>query len=277
MPTPTTARLIAPPTSLASCVRAFVVRDTTRVPLLPEHQRLNRFPASMLCSISWVIEGQTLLEDGQPMPRIAFGGPRTRPRTSSNPGAVRVFIALFFPQALHAITGLNISAHVDRFSPLPSALDGAWQAMAREVASAADDEARAASIARFVQPRWDEARERGAAPGDLLGDWVNSLGAHIAAAGWGSSARNLERRIKVWAGQPLRTIRRLSRAELQFRESHEALEAGTLSWADAAASAGYADQAHLSRETRAVTGLSPRELARRMREDESYWLYRIWS
>ena len=277
MPTPPTARLIAPPTSLASCVRAFVVRDTTGRPLLPEHERLNRFPASMLCSISWVIEGQTVLEDGQPMPRIAFGGPRTRPRTSSNPAAVRVFIALFFPQALHALTGMDISAHVDRFTPLSSALDGQWQALSEKVLAAGDDEARAACIAGFLQPRWDAARRRGAAPGAVLGDWVKSLGTHITAAGWGGSARNLERRIKVWAGQPLRTLRRLSRAELQFRESHAALEAGTLSWADAAAEAGYADQAHLSRETRAVTGLSPTELARRMRHDESYWLYRIWS
>lgn len=277
MPQHATARLIAPPASLASCVRAFVVRDTTGIPLLPPEQRLNHFPATVMCSLSWVLEGSTLLEDGQPMPRAAVGGPRSGPRTSSNPGPVRVFIALFFPQALHALTQLHMSRHVDRFVPIADVLDGQWQAMSDAMLQAPDDEARAALLAQFLEPRWKAARAAGVVPGNVMGDWINSLTAQVAASGWGRSARNVERRIKVWVGQPLRRMRRFSRAERQFRQVRPELDAGTVSWADAAAQAGYADQAHLSRETRAVTGLSPTELARRIRDDESWWVYRIWS
>lgn len=274
VPAPATARLIAAPAALAGCVRAFVVRDTTGLPPLPEGQRQNRFPASPLCSLSWIVEGETVLEDGTPMPRVALGGPRSQPRVSSNPGPVHVFIALFFPQALHALAGLDLSRHVDRFVPLDHVLDDGWQAFAREVLRAADDAARVTLVEDFVLPRWLAVR---ASQREAPGDWVAGLEAGVAAAGRGKSARSIERRIKVSAGQPLRRIRRLSRAERQFVDSHAAILAGSVAWADAAHAAGYADQAHLSRETRAVTGISPTELARRIREDESYWLYRIWS
>jgi AraC-like DNA-binding protein len=190
---------------------------------------------------------------------------------------VHVFIILFFPQALHALTGLDISRQVDRFAALDEVVDAPWQAFSQEMLQAPDDAARLALLGQFLLPRWQAARAHGAAPGNALGDWVNALAIQVAASGWGRSARNLERRIKVWAGQPLRRLRRLRRAEQSFLESREEMAAGTVSWADAAAQGGYADQAHLCRETRSVTGLSPGELARRLREDESCWVYRIWS
>lgn len=39
---------------------------------------------------------------------------------------------------------------------------------------------------------------------------------------------------------------------------------------------GFADQAHLSRATKCITGFSPAEFARRFIEDESFWVYRLW-
>jgi hypothetical protein len=273
-----TARVIAPSTSLASCVRAYVVRDTTGRPLLPAGQRFNHFPISAMCSISWILEGEVQVPGPVPaMPRAALGGPQTRPRTSYNPGRVHVFIALFFPQALHALTGFDMSDHVDRFVPLDTVADGPWQALSQQVLAAPDDDARVRLLGEFLEPRWQAARASGAAPGTVMGDWVNSMALHVAMSGWGRSARNIERRIKVWTGQPLRGLRRFHRAERSFLEARGEMEAGTVSWADAAAQGGYADQAHLCRETRAVTGRTPTELARALKDDESYWLYRIWS
>lgn len=40
---------------------------------------------------------------------------------------------------------------------------------------------------------------------------------------------------------------------------------------------GYADQSHLCREVRRVTGFSPEELYRRIQEDEGFWSYRLWA
>jgi AraC-like DNA-binding protein len=39
---------------------------------------------------------------------------------------------------------------------------------------------------------------------------------------------------------------------------------------------GFADQAHLSRATKRITGFAPAEFARRFVEDESFWVYRLW-
>jgi hypothetical protein len=273
-----TARVTAPPASLASCVRAYVVRDTTGRTLLPAQQRFNHFPVSAMCSISWILEGEVHVPGPVPaMPRIALGGPQTRPRTSYNPGQVHVFIALFFPQALHALTGIDMSSHVDRFVPLDAVADAPWQGLSKHVMAAPDDDARARLLGEFLEPRWQAARASGAAPGGVMGDWVNSMALHVAMSGWGRSARNIERRIKVWAGQPLRGLRRIQRAERAFLETRADMQAGTVSWADAAAEGGFADQAHLCREVRAVTGRTPTQLARLINEDESYWVYRIWS
>ncbi|MEO7549283.1 MAG: AraC family transcriptional regulator [Ramlibacter sp.] len=259
-------------------MRAYVVRDTTRYPLLPHEQRFNHFPASTHCSISWVIEGEVkAVETGLATPRVALGGPQTQPRTSYNPGPVHVFIALFFPQALHALTGLDMSRHLDRFVPLDNVLDDPWQEVSRQVLQAPDDAARLALLGQFLAPRWQAAQAAGAAPGNALSDWVSALTIQVAASGWGRSTRNVERRIRIWAGQPLGRMRRFRRAEQSFLNSRAEMVAGTVSWAAAAAQGGYADQPHFCRENRSVTGLSPGELARRLQDDESYWVYRVWS
>ncbi|NVI85227.1 AraC family transcriptional regulator, partial [Janthinobacterium sp. BJB401] len=52
---PPLTRLIAPRTALASCVRAFLVRDTTHCAPLPPAQRLNRFPATPMCCLLWTV------------------------------------------------------------------------------------------------------------------------------------------------------------------------------------------------------------------------------
>jgi AraC-like DNA-binding protein len=48
------------------------------------------------------------------------------------------------------------------------------------------------------------------------------------------------------------------------------------SLADAAASDGFADQAHLSRQAKRITGFTPQQMRLRFFEDEAFWLYRLW-
>ncbi|WP_426057626.1 hypothetical protein [Janthinobacterium sp. PSPC2-1] len=83
-PTPLT-RLIAPRTALASCVRAILVRDTTRCAPLPPAQRLNRFPAAPMCSIIWTVAGDVeAAAPGLSLPACAC-----RPRCSAAPVRIR--------------------------------------------------------------------------------------------------------------------------------------------------------------------------------------------
>ena len=281
-PTPLT-RLIAPRTALASCVRAFLVRDTTRCAPLPPAQRLNRFPAAPMCSIIWTVAGD--VEAAAPglslpdvrMPPALFGGPRSYPLVSYNPGPVHSFVVMLYPAALHALTGISMDALLDQFRPLDALFDADWLALSDAVLAAPDDEARIGLVEAFLAPRWQAARKGSDVSAGAVQDWVRRLGVQAASTGLARSARHIERRIKAWAGQPMRTLRRMRRAEQLFLDERGAILQGRVSWSDIAASGGYADQAHFCRETREITGLSPTELARAMKEDESYWIYRIWA
>ncbi len=89
--------------------------------------------------------------------------------------------------------------------------------------------------------------------------------------------RNIERRIKARAGLSLRSLLRLRRAEQSFFAARDNTRAGPANLADVAAQGGYADQAHLSRDVRDITGHSPGKFLRLLAsDDESYWIYRIW-
>lgn len=235
-------RLIAPRTALASCVRAFLVRDTTACAPLPPAQRLNRFPAAPMCSIIWTVAGD--VEAAAPglslrdvrMPPALFGGPRSYPLVSYNPGPVRSFVVMFYPAALHALTGVLMDALLDQFRPLDALFDADWQALSDAVLAAPDDEARVRLVEDFLAPRWQLARKSGDHPAGAVQDWVRRLGVQAASTGLASSARNVERRIKAWAGQPMRTLRRMRRAEQLFLDERGAILQGTASWSDVAAS-----------------------------------------
>jgi len=286
-PAPATrSALIAPSLALSSCVRAYITRSTVGAVLRPE-QRLNHFPASPLCGLFWLIEGESLIvrrgddELCQPVPVVSFAGPHTVPMVSGNPGPVRAIMLGLFPQALQALTGLDLSAWVNRVGPVDAVLDGAWQAMARSVQDAPHDRARVQCIEAFLEPRWRSLSHQAASRTQRYRHWAEALALQAGTSGVGKSLRQAERRIKQWAGQPLRDLRRIGRAEESFflaRDGYPAASGGpSTDWAAIALDSGYADQSHLCREVRRVAGLSPKELKRAIEEDESFWTYRIWS
>ena len=120
-------------------------------------------------------------------------------------------------------------------------------------------------LAARAVPRWERYRH-----------WVEGMALRAAATGVGRSLRQVERRVRQWAGLPLRDLRRLARAEQAFVLVRSAHEQGTVDWADLAAAAGYADQSHLCRDTRRMTGHTPTELRHLVYADEAFWPYRIW-
>ena len=272
-----TARLIAPRTSLASCVRAHIVRSTVGVELAP-HERFNHFPATPTCTITWFVRGTAYrTSNGQPLPGpIVFGGPHTIPTVSYNPQEVQAFMLIVMPDALRAMTGIDAGEHVNRLSAAHEVFDASWLAMLRSVLEAPDDAARVMLVEDFIDPRWQATRSGAWASAHSYRDWARSLAMRAAMSGLGRSMRQAERRIRAWCGLPLRTLNGLSRAEASFFDAQGAHLQGRLNWADVAADAGYADQSHLCRESRRITGFSPQDLLRRIQEDESFWVYRVW-
>jgi len=77
-----------------------------------------------------------------------------------------------------------------------------------------------------------------------------------AAARTALSERELQRRFVQDVGYAPKTLQRV----LRFQRFMEQLATPRIALAGAAAAAGYADQSHLSREARRLTGLSPAQL-----------------
>ncbi len=279
------ATIALPPPSLAGCIRAYIIKDTTGETRPHDAPRLNRYPASLYCGLAWFLEGSSerMAPEGgapQPLASTLLLGPQTRPWATRNPGPVRSFGVVFQPHAFHQLTGLPISALVDGLLPAEQVLPAPWTELCLQVRQAQDDGARMALIEDMVAAHWHTPGDAGATDGAPGTRWLRELQAHVSASGLGGSLRSLERHARTWAGQPVRRLAWLSRAEstlLQARTDSE--RSGQVPrWQDVASGAGYADQSHLCRETQRVTGHSPGELVRGVDGgDDSYWLYRLWS
>jgi len=286
---PATNRLWLPRLSLASCVRGIMTRDTRYAGHTP-WQNFNYFPASPLCSISWWNHGRsdrvlgpfperpaTLDDRREPFDaRIVLGGPFSRPTATWNHGPMQGVMLVFMPDALHLMTGFDPAAHLNRFSDVRTILPPEWCMFFESVLGEPDEAVQVRCIEEFLEPRWDAVRPRQALSGHRYHDWAQGLALRAAQSTAGSSLRQFERRIKLWAGQPMRELQGLGKLERAFFNAVAAEETGRLDFAMLAADNGYADQSHLTRVTRRITGFAPADLHRRIYSEEPFWAYRIW-
>ncbi len=271
-----------PNSALTNCVRAYVSRNTSGVELEP-NEMFNHYNATPLCTLIWTIKGdakivsrgglQVTMDTSE---KIYVSGPQTVPSVTQNMSELHGFMVLFLPDAFHALTGLDVTALVDKFLPVADLLDSSWQQMANEVLLAADDTIRIQIFETFLLARWDACRDQLPNPVSRYHDWVLNLATRIALTSIGKSTRQLERRVKRWTGQSLQRLRSIAREETAFFEMRDALENDMLSWAEVAFNTGFSDQAHMCREVRRSTGFSPEEFRKALATKESFWLYRLW-
>lgn len=165
---------------------------------------------------------------------------------------------------------------MNRMVDVASVLPEDWLAMCRSVAVDQTDAQRVSAIEDFLQPRWQLARPKHALGLHRYTDWATGVALHAATSRTGRSLRQVERRILRWAGQPLRELKGLGRAERAFFKAMEAEDPERHQWSALAVEAGYSDQSHLCRESRRITGCTPKELWGRIEHDEGFWPYRIW-
>jgi AraC-like DNA-binding protein len=271
-----------PNSALASCVRAYVSRNTSGIALEPG-EMFNHYNATPLCTLMWRIKGDVELASQGGLPlnqaiteKIVVVGPHTVPSITKNIGEFHGLMVLFFPDAFHALTRIDVASLVDSFAPIADMLDSSWQQMADDVLIAADDTTRIRILETFLVVRWEACRDQLPKPVSRLHDWVVDLSTRAALTGVGKSTRQLERRMKRWTGQSLQRLRGLARAETAFLETRDTLETDILIWAEVAFSTGFSDQAHMCREVRRITGYSPEEFKLAMTTEESFWLSRLW-
>jgi AraC-like DNA-binding protein len=87
------------------------------------------------------------------------------------------------------------------------------------------------------------------------------------------TARTMHRQFRAACGYGPKHLQRIMRIQAAIRAAHDA---APVRLADVAAAAGYADQAHMSRDFRDITGFSPREHLTIARPEVGAWLRAGW-
>lgn len=263
-----------------------MLRNTVGLELSPS-QRLTYYPATPMCSLLWLFEGEGMqlpfsiapqsLADARPsQSSILFAGPHNHPSLTYFKGPMHGMLVMLAPDAVQAMTGVQPHQYVNRSVPAQDVLQPDWLAMCEAVLHAPDNDARVQCVEDFLDPLWQAARPSVAMGASRYDDWMQGLALRAATSGLGRSMRQVERRIKQWAGQPLRELRGVSRAERAFFDALASVDGKEASLSNVALDNGYADQSHLTRETRRISGFPPDELRRRIETDEAFWSYRLW-
>ncbi len=199
----------------------------------PEAPLRHTVPPDGCVSVVWTPSGLVVM------------GPRVAAFVLDLPAAARVPGVRLWPDAARAVLGVSGAALRDVVGPLDVVAPAAAVSWGADGFSAAPDRSaldvgvRAAVVAIV--------RAGGQAP-------VASIAREV---GW--SVRTLERRFGEAVGLSPKAFARIRR----FRHALTDIAGNRLpSWARVAAEAGYADQAHLTREVRALTGTSPGDVGR---------------
>ena len=277
------AYALRPRPSLGNEIFAAFIRDTRKLDLQPR-QRFSFYPAFPFCVVNWIFDGAAYEVAGcdadvdlgtvQPLPKVYFCGPRTKPAILWNPGKTVVLSVGFYPHAIAALTHSDVAELVDVTAPASAILGKDIAAICASVAEAADPETAFALLQ-------DELVQRAtmsppiSLPGeaDRVRAWEPAIALEAAGPPGTRSKRQIERRIKQWTGHARRGLAMYLRAE-QFFE--QALLAGSQEppWSGVAHDLGFSDQSHMIRDTKRLTGFTPRALYRRL-DEEPFWCYRV--
>jgi AraC-like DNA-binding protein len=285
-PSRSTDWLRQPPASLQGALVALAGRDTRGL-VLDDAQRLSHFPSSPLVTLAWYrdVDVGQVRQGGHGPEWQAFGascvvsGTQAHPTTTWAPTTGQGRMALFRADAARALFGLDLARIQDRFVPAADVTGAAWTPL-WDALRGADDADLADVLDRHLGRRWQALRGRDSGQASLrqLGrHWVERLAWQAHEWRREHSPRHVERRIKSFSGRSLREWQAIVRTEGLFFAARDRHDAGQpFDWAAMALDQGFADQAHMTRAVRRITGFAPGEFARRFAEDESFWMYRLW-
>jgi AraC-like DNA-binding protein len=207
--------------------------------------------------------------DGRPIdPRMLLIGPKTRPFLfQPSPGYQLAAVRLKLEWA-EPLLGLIPGEHLDSQPDLASVLPGfAAFAVSRLEDTRTPDHA-VAVLAESLRP-WvgAEPRHRPGAEGTAL-DLVRASrgrgGVDAVLGRVAASPRHLRRTVRRRAGVSLKGYARTLRFLAAVTDADRA---GAPQWARIAADAGFCDQPHLVRESRALCGMSPAAVDRERRAE----------
>jgi AraC-like DNA-binding protein len=171
----------------------------------------------------------------------------------------------FSPLGALRFFGMAQSEIAGRTLPLDDLLGAGAPRIIAQLHDAADWSQRFVLLDRFIAGRFEHARAPHAIVREVWHGLERSKGAASIAGlaeAAGVSRRHLAKLFRAEIGTTPKIMARILRFE---HARHMAATVPRQGWADIAYAAGYADQAHLVREFRELSGLSPRDLLRRDR------------
>ncbi len=237
MPNVSTYRELAPPADLAAVVTCLWVHE------VGSDGRSQRVIPDGCTDIIWARD------------ELLAAGPATAPLiVPVAPSSTTVGIR-FRPGAAAAAFGLPASELRDQHGPLAEVWPNEAERLSEQLASAGNAREMVATLLRNLTDRLRRAEPdplvvAGARVLDQPGARVRDLAPAI-----GIGERHLRRRFLDAVGYGPKTLDRVLRLH-RFLEAAEPPD-GAPTLAFAAANAGYADQAHLSRDCAVLTGLTP--------------------
>lgn len=280
-------RLYLPRAPLQGAIVAIICRDTRGFDL-SSAQRLSHFPASPLVCLSWYpgLEAGLAARTADGTQWRPFGtsvtlsGSQSHPVASWAPTTGRGGMVCFTADVAHALFEVDPAALHDRFVDARAVLGPAWQPLLTGLCRADNDAAALAVLEAHLAPKWQALQGRSSTMSSLRRagrHWVERLAWQAHEWRRTHSPRQVERRVKAFSGRSLREWQALVKTEGVYFAARDRYEAGLpFDWAALAQDEGFADQAHLSRAVKRITGFSPSEFAQRFVEDESFWVYRLW-
>jgi AraC-like DNA-binding protein len=203
---------------------------------------------------------------------VSVAGPDTEAWTSRTRPGELIVGARLLPGAGGAVLGVPLAELRNARVPLEAIGLEPWV----EPAEALDPYASAAALGRLALALIGPARPDPAVQAAVVRLRDSRQRVDNLAASLGFSERQLRRRFLAAVGYGPKTLQRVLRLRRFLAgvgagivagpgggspSGPSGWEAGSDGLASAAVAAGYADQAHLARECRALTGLTPRQLA----------------
>lgn len=254
-------QLLPPGPALAPYVQAIAVRrPSDQGPALPAVQC---FPANVLGALTVLHRGDWLDADtGQPMAPLELAGPRLVPARRRYANDPAITTVLLRPGVLNWLFDMPAADWVGQRRPAQQVIgSGPAADLAQQLDRAGSTAAQVWLIEQQVQAWVDSARARApwtpppaAPPGTTVLDWAQT-------APW--STRQLQRRVGERLGLTPKAWLRIERLQSSLTELAEGVPL-----ADIATRCGYSHAAHMAREFRALTGLSPAGVRRDLSRHE---------
>ncbi|GAA6212790.1 hypothetical protein NBRC116602_25310 [Hyphomicrobiales bacterium 4NK60-0047b] len=265
----------SPSKSLSSFAFGYILRDT-RALRLSASQRMNRFPASPLSTITWVFDGEIyLIGSDQPMPRISFSGPQSKPVVSYNPGAINALTLAIYPDAWTQLTGVPVSDFIDRTVDLNDVISSPLLENFKQMTCEGAVKNKIFNFEKRMSEDWRHVRPQHSVFAQNLQDWFYSILRQAAMSGSGRSLRQGQRRLKHLSGQTQRDLMTYVRLENLFSSWVSEKGKPKTNLSDLAFGNDFSDQSHMGREVKRLVGVSPAKFNQLIDSDESYWFYRL--